>query len=274
MNRFARYINPATVIALVALVFAVTGGAFAATGGGNSSSNNSNGRSGSGRAGTREIARVAKAKKKAPVGKPGPRGPQGPAGPAGSAGPQGPGGAAGAKGENGAAGGTGPQGPQGERGPQGEPGSAGKEGSPWTDGGTLPSGKTETGTWSVFPTAANEGSSIWLPMSFPIPLESEEFKTETPVIEEGSVHFFKKGEVAQPGEGCGEGSAAKPEAEPGNLCIYTGQSERIQPEDMSTHSPAFPEQLGAGATGFVLSLVVPHGGAGLQAAGTWAVTAP
>jgi hypothetical protein len=113
-----------------------------------------------------------------------------------------------------------------------------------------------------------------IPISFPIPLKSEEFTTETPVIEEGNVHFFKKGEVAHAGEGCGEGSAAKPEAEPGYLCVYIGESEVIQPEDMIARPPAFPRQRGAGATGFALSLDVPPGDAGALAVGTWAVTAP
>lgn len=90
------------------------------------------------------------------------------AGPAGLAGPVGAKGARGMQGEKGA---------PGERGATGEPGKEGKagatpamkevggaefisasgntyacngnEGSPWTAGGTLPSGKTETGEWEL-----------------------------------------------------------------------------------------------------------------------------
>jgi hypothetical protein len=101
---------------------------------------------------------------------------------------------------------------------------------------------------------------------------SEESKTETPVIEEGNVHFVEEGKVAN-GGGCGKGSAAKPEAEPGNLCIYISESQVIKPTEMATRDPAFPRQSGAGATGFVLVLEVPSGAADTPATGTWAVSA-
>jgi Collagen triple helix repeat (20 copies) len=258
MKRFARHINPATVIALVALVFAASGGAFAATGGG-----------------VRGVAGVAKVKKKAPVGKPGPRGPQGPAGAAGPAGAQGPAGAAGARGENGAAGATGPQGSQGPQGPQGEPGPTGQEGSPWTAGGTLPSGKTETGMWTFGQATVDEEERDELvPISFSIPLHGEESVTGAPVIGGTSVHFFERGKTAQAGEGCGTGSAVKPEAEPGNLCVYTSESSGLPAlEFLDITSAALPRQQGASATGATLTIKVPSEGRGDYIVGTWAVTA-
>jgi hypothetical protein len=87
------------------------------------------------------------------------------------------------------------------------------------------------------------------------------------------VHYFLKGETATPGKGCGKGSAAKPEAEPGNLCVYTGEAEpTIKAENVEFNPPAFPREVGAGATGAVLKIFVEQGSAG-YAVGTWAVTA-
>ena len=114
------------IVALVALVFAMVGGAYAATGG----SGNSNA--------TASAKKHKKKKSKKPQrgkqGKPGKNGADGAPGPAGPAGPAG---AAGAAGRHRPAG---PQGPQGE---QGKPGSD----SPFA-GGTLAANATLTGTYS------------------------------------------------------------------------------------------------------------------------------
>jgi hypothetical protein len=110
-----KHINPASVLALVALVFAVTGGAYAASGGGSSH-------------GTL-TASAAKAKAKTKAGPRGPAGPAGKNGANGAPGPQGPVGpvgAAGAKGENGGAGGEGKKGENGTPGAPGAPGANGK----------------------------------------------------------------------------------------------------------------------------------------------------
>jgi Collagen triple helix repeat (20 copies) len=158
-------------VAVVALVFAMFGGAYAAS---NSS--------GGGKA-----TASAKAKK----GPRGPKGSKGDTGPAGPAGLQGP---AGANGKDGTAGSVGPIGPQGEVGPAGP---SGPEGEPWTSGGKLPSEKTETGTWSAsapptpqcsgecseFAITAGE-ANFSIPISFPIPLAVTLGATK--------VHFFPK----------------------------------------------------------------------------------
>jgi hypothetical protein len=124
------------VISVIALVFAMFGGAYAA-------SNDSGGKATS----------SAKAKR-------GPRGPKGPAGPAGPTGPAGP---AGAKGDTGAQGPQGEPGPQGPAGPQCPAGKDGKDGETgFTE--TLPSGETETGTWLVL-----TGQTM-VPLHFNIPL--------------------------------------------------------------------------------------------------------
>jgi hypothetical protein len=102
-GRIKKHFTPSTFIALLALVFALTGGAFAATGGGRAS---------------HATLTAAAAKSKGKAGARGARGPAGPAGKEGKTGPQGP---AGAKGETGPAGPAGPtgaastaQGPAGE----------------------------------------------------------------------------------------------------------------------------------------------------------------
>lgn len=260
-------ITPSMVIAIVALVFAATGGAFAATGGGGGASH--------------ATATAAKSKAK-PKAKAGPRGPAGPAGktgatgPAGPAGATGPGGAAGAKGETG----TGEKGEKGETGATGATGAPGtvvtsktvaapgctnkeggteittgttktfacngKEGSPWTAGGTLPPGKTETGVWGFI--AAVSGA-VLEKFSFPIPLETA-----------GEVHLIPPGE-----EGTFEavdcpGTLAKPEAKAGNLCIYSAKYEAVSfgPTAINNTSGVVEEFAGSeGATD----------------EGTWAVTA-
>jgi hypothetical protein len=124
------------VISVLALVFAMLGGAYAA-------SQQEGGK-----------ASVSSAKR-------GPRGPRGPKGPTGDQGPGGPQGLAGVNGKNGATG------PRGATGPEGPTGPTGPAGSPWTGGGTLPPGETEVGTFSVKVTGSDENVAN---ISFPVPL--------------------------------------------------------------------------------------------------------
>jgi Collagen triple helix repeat (20 copies) len=130
MQRLRRriHVSPATAIATLALVFAMSGGAYAAK-----------------HYLITSTKQISPKVLKALAGKPGKSGAAGPAGAAGAAGPQGPGGAAGAKGETGAPGG---KGGQGEKGEKGDPGTTG-----FTK--TLPTGETETGAWAVGPAAEN-----------------------------------------------------------------------------------------------------------------------
>src|ERR1700735_4554795 len=109
-----KYLNPTTAVAFVALIFAMTGGAFAM----NTSGSNA-------RTGARDaqlapsgspLATAAKGKAKSKT-KAGPRGPAGPVGKTGATGP------AGATGPTGA---TGPGGPQGPQGPAGANGTNGE----------------------------------------------------------------------------------------------------------------------------------------------------
>jgi hypothetical protein len=274
------------VISVIALVFAMFGGAYAATNG-----------SGGGKA-------TASAKGKA--GPRGPRGKTGPAGPAGPAGPQGPAGANGkdgASGQNGAPGAKGKSvvllneapgncgiaggftyevegsgeenevcnGEEGEEGPEGEPGAI-------HPGETLPHEATETGVWSTgfFSPGAvppHENERILLPISFTVPLAAE--------LDKSHVHFIKKNGKEVTGTGpftevtptlC-LGTAAAPSAVAGNLCVYGAK------EDFSKTSSAFigkPGEtsfiVGASKAGATLGMVIEEEEA--TGWGTWAVTAP
>jgi hypothetical protein len=105
----------------------------------------------------------------------------------------------------------------------GEEGKEGKEGSPWTAGGTLPSGKTETGTWSAVIDVPKGGHSdvVAAPISFPIPLSKGLKRAEYIKEEETAPEHCKE-------EGGTEklGTAKEPEAEKGYLCVFEGEEER------------------------------------------------
>jgi len=225
------------VISVIALVFAMFGGAYAAS--------NSSG-------GGKATASKAKAKK----GPTGPKGPKGATGPAGAQGPAGPAGAkgdAGANGANGAAGATGATGPTGAK---GATGATGPEGSPWTDGGTLPSGKTETGTWATNGQASASFPFI-TPISYAIPLA----KPSEQVVYLNQ----EETENSEGSGGCemvGTGLAAKPVAPAGTLCVFT----RLAPEgQVNTVIPDTP-------TGTFVNGAA-NGAGEWELIGSWAVTA-
>lgn len=214
LSRFKRQFGIPGVIAVVALVFAMTGGAIAAR-----------------HYIAGPVARgdhvAAASKQKVVRGPRGPRGPEGPAGPQGAAG-------------------------QGLRGPEGPAGPKGPEGSPWLAGGTLPSGKTETGTWvagvlaaEVEPGKGLGGSSI----SFGIRLALPPTVLLIGKEKEGTEHAAE----------C-PGTVGLPLATKGNLCIYTAEDQGLA----LTESFAF-------VGGALLKF---KGAPSKAAAGTWAVTAP
>jgi hypothetical protein len=206
------------VISVMALVFAMFGGAYAAN----------NSASGGGKA-----TASAKAKK-------GPRGPKGAKGDTGPAGPQGPVGSAGAagakgdKGDTGAAGSNGSngtQGEQGEPGEPGEPGPTGPEGVCSTENCVLPSGATLKGTWTLPPTtttAANENLYVAISSSIPI---------GTPVFAQSVAPG-----AADPNQifGC-TGTAEHPTIEPTSsvpagaalICVYEQEANNIKPISVS-----------------------------------------
>jgi Collagen triple helix repeat (20 copies) len=222
------------VISVIALVFAMFGGAYAAS---NSS--------GGGKA-----TASAKAKK-------GPRGPKGATGPAGPAGAQGPVGPAGAKGDNGVSGANGAAGApgasvtseefagskeghcseggtkfttgatktfacNGEAGTPGNNGAPGAPGSPWTAGGTLPVGSTETGAYSFSGPKGEYGEGLnapVAPISFPIPLAAPT---------EAAKQIYVSSSEPNPDPAHCPGSSANPEAASGYLCVYEEGASGIE----------------------------------------------
>lgn len=279
LKAIPRQINPATLIALVALVFAMTGGAYAVTGGGG------------GKAGSRASAQIAKKAKSKAL-----RGPRGPEGPAGKEGKQGP---------------AGPAGPQGAVGANGKDGTNGTDGTGATtkaftgvktlgsekcpNGGlevtsvsgtalvcngtngqtgftkTLEKGDTETGSWEAqIPAKVAEQHSVMAPISFPIPLETAVPATDVVYVGPGNTTH----ETECPG------TVGEPAAEAGHLCVYASTEEGLKPYTLegSIHDPAlngedsFGGEAGAGSTGALL-ILLPSGSESGYAYGTWAVTA-
>ena len=295
MFSIKKHLTPSTAIAVLALVFAVTGGALAATGGGSPSH-------------ARLTASAAKAKAKTKAGPRGPAGKNGTPGATGPAGPAGPAGAAGVKGENGAAGGPGGTGKEGTNGTNGTSATtesfSGSTHPPCTTGGvvvksaspeavvcngkngttgftkTLPAGETEKGAWSLGPIAkATVPVSFGLHLlnvtvaSFAIPLAEE--------LESGHVHYINSAgeEVLETGPvpntgACKGGTAVNPTAEPGNLCVYATEENETSSESGLIFNPSKPRSIPEGEAGktgaYALFLI---NGENASGAGTWAVTA-
>jgi hypothetical protein len=156
-------------------------------------------------------------------------------------GPRGP------RGLRGVQGAPGPQGPEGPEGPPGAGGPKGQEGSPWTAGGTLPPGRSESGTW----VAVGAGGTARVPISFGIRLSVPP-----------EVHLIaSRFDEIQHSTEC-PGSVAQPLAARGNLCLYTAANE-----GWVSLLEAFPFTSGALLT-FEGPLSSPTSG------GTWVVTAP
>jgi hypothetical protein len=265
------------VISVIALVFAMLGGAYAA-------SQNSGGKA----------TASAKAKR-------GPKGPKGATGPAGPAGPQGAAGANGKDGSNGSAGAQGSQGLPGKSvavanysGPEcpgseegatvevsGEPatkkyvcdgtpgtnGTQGLQGSPWTAGGTLPPSSatgcpcTETGAWAVRGGPGFHRAVI----SFSIPLAAALDGSHVHVSNQANFSDFDEGGAGT--IGC-TGSAAAPTAPSGHLCVYIGtENEALIGEEVERVSAL---SNGADTAGAFLGILDFE--AASYATGTWAVT--
>jgi len=238
------HLTPATAIAALALVFAMTGGAYAAS-----------------KVLITSTKQISPKVLKSLQGKAGAKGATGATGAAGAAGPAGPAGPAGAPGKDGA------PGTEGKQGPQGIEGKPGPEGSPWTAGGTLPSKKTETGSWSL--QTHGEGAGIGT-VSFNIPLAAALDKEHV---------FFIAPEASEPVH-C-PGTVENPKAVAGSLCVYTESifGELTPAGGGAIKDPSKELQAGAGAAanGAMIHLSPPEGAEATAAGtafGTWAVTAP
>ncbi len=196
-------VSPGTVIASLALVFAMTGGAYAA-----------------GRYVITSTKQISPKVLKSLTGK------AGPAGAAGASGTNGTNGAAGGQGEKGPQGNpgnTGATGPEGPTGPAGAPGQNGEPGHGVE--GPLEAGKTETGVWAIGQEAENiDERTVKLPISFAIPLSGP--------LGAAHVHFVEE-DGKEPGGNtpteCDGGNIEHPKAAAGNLCIYTTVLEAAVP---------------------------------------------
>jgi hypothetical protein len=263
------------VISVIALVFAMFGGAYAAT-------NSSEGG---------KATASAKAKK----GPRGPKGATGPAGPAGTAGPAGPAGPAGAKGDKGDKGDTGSAGAAGVS-PTGSE-FVGTKAGHCDEGGvefkganttyacngvngvdgetgfteTLPSGKTETGAWTFSPIGVGPFENLAeIAISFTIPLATE--------IPGTNVHFEPEDYSGAPGADC-PGDVTTPTAKPGHLCVYTGfltQGGESAPSEkpivrLDRGELSDQNVPGASKAGAILRYEIESS---TRVKGSWAVTAP
>jgi hypothetical protein len=226
------------VISVIALIFAMFGGAYAASNGGSGNATTS-----------------AKAKK-------GPRGPRGKTGPAGPAGP---------------AGAVGPAGPAGPKGDPGAQGAEGKPGTPGTNGtnGTfstepLPAGETLTGAWIA---SGGKGDTSWASISFPIQVSpAPTLYWEPPALGGGGFKIAPGGSVslltAEEIEAKCPGSATEPKATPGAVCVYPEKESEAFPSlgYVSTNLGA-PTMFGT-AVPYEINASNPG-----YARGTWAVMA-
>jgi hypothetical protein len=259
------------IIAIVALVAALGGGAYAAQAKLNSTQK-------------KEVKKIAQTEASKIVPATGPAGPQGPAGPAGAKGDAG---AAGAAGTNG----TSPEGTaftgsktvgavtcteggieykgastslvcngkKGNNGLEGPEGPAGEDGQPWVPNGTLPTGATETGTWGGYSETAG---SFMYDISFMVPLA-----TAPTAVLVGTSEAAKAQGVT---EGCPGLVNGIPTATAGKLCVYAGWMEGG--EFLGTVDPTDEEIAGPPAKSG--SLLFIGCAAECVTFGTWAVKAP
>jgi hypothetical protein len=270
LSYIRRHASFANLIAVLALVFAMTGGAYAAK-----------------KYLITSTSQIKPSVLKQLQGKTGSRGPAGPQGPpgaagAGSQGPKGETGAVGLNGEAGAKGAAGSTGPTGLKGTTGA-GATGATGAtgPAGVGETLASGKTETGTWAASLYGITEQETeISFPISFPIPLKEggeekaylfSKEQTEKEEFEEPMNFFGEKIKT-----GC-EGTLEKPTAPKGALCIYT-ENERYESSRLLRITAPKLIFGGYGTAGAYLkfeatSAASPESPATIQVRGTWAVTA-
>jgi Collagen triple helix repeat (20 copies) len=267
-TRIRKRLTYANVMVTLALVFAMSGGAYAASKIIITS--------------TKQIKPSVLKQLKGKAGAPGTPGAAGPAG------PQGPAGAPGAKGENGAPGTNGKDGAPGESVAASEVKTSetacaklggskfaaggketlacnGREGSPWTAGGTLPQGKSETGNWVAAPVHTANGEAVYSSISFGIPLKAAP-----------TVQFILPGTPATSDPaGCSGTVSEEPKAEPGNLCVFVFFEEHLGLEPgFPSYFPISFETKGEGAdkSGTVFGAKVEPGASSAQAEGDWVVT--
>lgn len=256
------------IVAVIALVAALVGGAYAANTSGKRHHKKKN-NAGLNSKQKKQVRNIAKSFQGT-----GPAGPQGPAGSNGNDG---------SNGSNGAKGDTGSQGPEGKQGPKGDTGDQGEPGPLLT---SLPSGKTLTGRWGfgaqvriveINGEEASVNPAGSAQISFPFPLAAApdlywllgggfalvyKHESELPevVVEEEAYEEVE--------EKC-PGGAEEPQAAAGALCIYIGEKSEAginfaQIENLKKADP----------WGAEIPLAVTGNTEYGTISGTWAVTAP
>ncbi|HTT95246.1 MAG TPA: hypothetical protein VMF55_11285 [Solirubrobacterales bacterium] len=255
------------IVAVVALIAALGGSALAASGALTSKQK-------------KEVEKIAKKY----AGKPGVAGAAGPTGPAGAAGPAGPAGSKGDKGDTGATGGSGKDGSNGSNGegvtitsysgPQchgegevgakftnatgtayacnGAAGSGGGGGGGWSD--TLPTGKTETGVWSLTGNSRGEATGA---LSWSVPLESSAPASVAVDVTD------------EDGDGTCTGTIDAPTAPTGTLCVYESAESNLA-APVEVYTPDFAAN-GVGTSGAYVFQATTNS---QSAMGTFAITAP
>jgi hypothetical protein len=251
LSAIRKRLTYANVAMTLALVFAMTGGAYAAKHYLITS--------------TKQISPKVLKSLKGANGKIGAPGPAGAAG-SGTAGAQGPTGPAGAKGETGAAGAAGAKGEAGAKGANGTNGTTGFT-------ATLPSASTETGSWSF---STDNEQLLPVAIGFNIPLEAE--------LAASKVHYVGPGHA----DAACPGSSTEPKANAGNLCVYqsasvgvaliatteTASVKVVQPAASLLKIVTEPTTVeGSGVSGALL-VFSPEGTGTRVGWGSWAVTAP
>lgn len=270
---FRKHFNATTAVAVVALVFAMAGGAYAAK--------------------KYLITSTKQIKPSVLKQLKGKSGTKGPAGPAGATGLQGPEGKVGANGKDGANGANGVDGKSviaavegkgancKEGGSSlevegsgvkhyacnGEKGKEGPEGEPWTAGGTLPEGASERGQWII----ATSGETLGFrstAISFPIPLAASLAESQVHLIgvEEGAGEL---NEAAAIKSGECTGTWEHPGAKSKNLCVFT-KPEGSASNLTTTESTESSASGGAGVSGAILNYTLGSGVFVLK--GSWVVT--
>lgn len=244
LSFFRSRLGGSGLIAIIALVLAMAGGAYAAK-----------------RVIITKLNQIAPSVQKQLKGKRGPAGKQGEPGPAGPAGPAGAPGKDGAPGQNGVsvttqaatgctAGGTKISSASGST-----EVCNGEEGSPWTAGGKLPTGATETGTWVAAenPKPTEPFYYMYTEINFSVPLGEALDAAHVHYINEAGEEEFNG--TTSTSTAC-LGTAAEPTATPGNLCVYTGFS---QMKFFRIFDPATIQGEGASEAGALLALQTAEG---------------
>jgi hypothetical protein len=295
LTRIRNRLTYANVTMTLALIFAMTGGAYAAS-----------------KILITSTKQIKPSVLKQLQGKAGPVGTQGTAGPTG---PQGPAGKDGVNGKDGASGTSGANGESvasaalsaGKEGCSeggskftvggktttacnGEKGEPGPAGPPGTTGFTrkLPSGETETGTWSLFQAETPSGFHWVVPISFSIPLKAGISFTNVHVVKNcavlgGTLKTECEKEVKETEKFC-PGTVEDPKAVSGDLCFFQGntllpktETEEGQFTAMQTILPGGSSFGETGASPAGTALLVGYEGPANErvlSVGTWAVTAP